>query len=95
MEKYPDNNTVFPSYSQQVINRYFKIITHDAGINTPISFHYARHTFMTILALKTGNIFTVMDYGEISSVTTAQSYIHMASKWIDKGLETVDWSLTT
>ncbi len=94
VDNYPDNKTVFPSYAQQIINRYLKKIAHDAEIETPITFHYARHTFMTILALKTGNLFTVMDYGGISSVTTAQGYIHMASKWLDKGLQTVDWSLT-
>lgn len=94
MDKYPGNKTVFNSYAHQIINRYLKIVAHDAAIKTPITFHYARHTFMTILALKTGNLFTVMDYGGITSVTTAQGYIHMAAKWIDKGLKSVDWTLT-
>ena len=94
MENTPESKTVFPPYAHPVINRYLKIVAHDAEIDTPISFHYSRHTFMTILALKTGNLFTVMEYGGVTSVTTAQGYIHMASKWIDKGLQTVDWSLT-
>ncbi len=93
MAEYPESETVFRAYTHQVLNRYLKRIAHDAGIKMPITFHYARHTFLTILALKTKDLFAVMDYGGITSVNTAQGYIHMASKWIDEGLNTIDWTL--
>ena len=93
MAEYPDNETVFRVYSQQILNKYLKRIAHDAKISMPITFHYARHTFLTILALKTKDLFAVMDYGGITSVNTAQGYIHMASKWIDEGLKSIDWTL--
>ena len=75
------------------MNRYLKKVAFDAGIKTPITFHYARHTFLTILAYKSKDLFAVMDYGGITSVSTAQGYIHLASQWIDEGLKSIDWSL--
>jgi len=94
-DQYPDSDYIFPIRAHQVLNRYLKKVAHDAGITSNLSFHYGRHTFLTILALKTGNIFSVMDYGGITSVNTAQGYVHMASKWLDKGLQSVDWTTTS
>ena len=45
------------------------------------------------MALKTRDLFAVMNYGGITSVNTAQGYIHMTSQWLDKGLQNVDWTL--
>ncbi len=44
-----------------------------------MTFHISRHTFLTHVAIKTGSIFSVMKYGGISSVQTAQSYVDMAN----------------
>ena len=93
MEENPDRETVFPHYAHQIINKYLKKVAYDAKIDIDISFHYARHTFLTIMALKTRDLFAVMNYGGITSVDTAQGYIHIASQWLDKGLVNVDWSL--
>ena len=93
MEKDPERETVFPHYAHQVLNRYLKKVAYDAKIDFDLTFHYARHTFLTIMALKTKDLFAVMNYGGITSVNTAQGYIHMASQWLDKGLQNVDWTL--
>lgn len=92
-EENPDKEMIFPQYAHQVLNRYLKKVAYDAEIDIPLTFHYARHTFLTIMALKTKDLFAVMNYGGITSVNTAQGYIHMASKWLDKGLQNVDWTL--
>lgn len=84
---------LLPHYAHQVMNRYLKQVAHDAKIDKNITFHYARHTFLTILAMKVRDLFVVMDYGGITSVNTAQGYIHMAAKWQDEKIKKVDWSL--
>ncbi len=89
-----DSPYLLPHYTHQVMNRNLKKVVHDAGLNQNITFHYARHTFLTILAMKVRDLFVVMDYGGITSVNTAQGYIHMAAKWQDEKIKNVDWSLT-
>ncbi|NCC41900.1 MAG: hypothetical protein EOM21_21320, partial [Gammaproteobacteria bacterium] len=44
-----------------------------------LTFHISRHTFLTHVAIKTGSIFSVMKYGGISSVATAQKYVDMGN----------------
>jgi integrase len=95
LNKYPDSNYIFPLRTHQTLNKYLKKVAHDAGLTPDLSFHYGRHTFLTILALKTRDIFVVMDYGGITSLNTAQGYIHMASKWLDKSLREIDWTTTS
>lgn len=42
------NTNVFKCYTNQVTNRYLKIIAKNAEINKPITFHSGRHTFATV-----------------------------------------------
>lgn len=61
-------------------NANLKIIAIDAGINKAISFHASRHTALTEVATRTGNVFSVMKFGGIRKVDTAMIYIHLASE---------------
>lgn len=67
-----------PVVSNAFGNRILKTIAIDAGIDKPISFHTARHTFLTLVAKKTGNLFKVMKYAGLRKPDTAMVYIHLA-----------------
>ncbi|RQO74534.1 integrase [Pedobacter sp. KBW06] len=49
-----ENETIFPSFSNQIVNRYLKIIAEVANINKTVTFHLARHTFATTVTLENG-----------------------------------------
>jgi integrase/recombinase XerD len=49
-----ENGTVFPFFSNQIVNRYLKTIALEARIHKPITFHWARHTFATTVTLENG-----------------------------------------
>ncbi|WP_342331906.1 site-specific integrase [Pedobacter sp. FW305-3-2-15-E-R2A2] len=49
-----ENKTIFPSFSNQIVNRYLKIIAEVANINKSVTFHLARHTFATTVTLENG-----------------------------------------
>lgn len=48
------NNRLFPVKSNQKINEYLKEIANLCGITKILTFHLARHTFATTIALKNG-----------------------------------------
>lgn len=48
------NGTIFPFYTNQVVNRYLKIIAKAANIQKRVTFHLARHTFATTVTLENG-----------------------------------------
>ena len=73
------------------VNVYLKKIAELAGINKNVSFHTARHTMLTMIALKTGSVFTVMKYGGITSIHTANRYIHLSSKLFDDKIAEIVW----
>jgi site-specific recombinase XerD len=60
IDKYKDNivalnrGTVFPLLSNQKTNSYLKEIADLCGINKPLTFHIARHTFATTVTLTNG-----------------------------------------
>jgi len=89
LESKEDNECIFDK-SEQEINRVLKSISIDAKIR-PITFHVARHTFLTNLAAKSGNVFTVMEYGGLGNISTAQNYIKLAQKRLDQGLDDINW----
>lgn len=49
-----ENGAVFPSFSNQTVNRYLKIIAKVANVNKTVTFHLARHTFATTVTLENG-----------------------------------------
>lgn len=49
-----ENETIFPSFSNQIVNRYLKIIAKVANISKTVTFHLARHTFATTVTLENG-----------------------------------------
>ncbi|MDR6785283.1 site-specific recombinase XerD [Pedobacter africanus] len=49
-----EEGTIFPTFSNQIVNRYLKIIAYVADINKTVTFHLARHTFATTVTLENG-----------------------------------------
>ena len=49
-----DGDAVLPVSSNQKVNAYLKEIADICGINKPLTFHSARHTFATTLTLTHG-----------------------------------------
>lgn len=87
-----DDELIFKNYKTFAANYHLKKVMKKAGMSKNISFHVARHTFCTLLAHKTnGNIFTVMEFGGISSVSTAQKYVHVAETMHNDTLKQIEW----
>lgn len=85
-----ENNEKIFDRSPQTINEVIKVIASEVGIPY-ITFHQSRHTFLTNLAAKTGDVFKVMEYGGIGTIDTAQGYIKLARKNLDISLDSVQW----
>jgi len=67
--------TIFPYYSNLTTNRYLKIITKEAKIKKPVTFHWARHTFATTITLENGvSMETVSHMLGHASIRTTQIY---------------------
>jgi integrase/recombinase XerD len=68
-------NKVFPSISHQHVNRCLQIIREAIGIETPMTFHVARHTFAKTVALKNGvPLETIQMMMGHTKITTTQIY---------------------
>lgn len=81
-----------PMFADPVVNRSLKIVQGFVGIKQKLTAHVARHTFLTQIAMKTGNVFLTMQLGGLVKIETAQQYIHLAKTIRDvEGLERVDW----
>lgn len=69
------NSRLFPITKNQVVNRYLKTIATEAGVNKPITFHMARHSFATTITLMQGiPIETVSKMLGHTNLTTTQVY---------------------
>jgi len=81
-----------PVFADPVVNRSLKIVQAIAGIKQLLTAHVARHTFLTHIAMKTGNVFLTMQLGGLVKIETAQQYIHVAKGIRDvEGLGKVEW----
>jgi len=66
---------IFPKFQRSSLSYSLKKIARMAGINKEISFHTARHSSLTYVAEKTGDVFVVMKHGGLTNIATAQKYI--------------------
>ncbi len=66
---------IFPYISNQTVNRCLRIIQEACEINTPITFHVARHTFAKTIALNNGvPLETIQQIMGHTKITTTQVY---------------------
>lgn len=72
-------------------NAGLKQLAELAGIRKKMSAHVGRHTFLTHIAAKTGNVFTVMNLGGLRKVDTAMVYVHLAEQDNPAALSGVRW----
>lgn len=87
-------NFDFPCHAKGFELRFnicLKQIAMLAGISKKMSAHVGRHTFLTHIAAKTGNVFTVMSLGGIRKVDTAMVYVHLAEQDNTKSLSMIQW----
>jgi integrase/recombinase XerD len=66
--------------SDAKINQALKIIAHTAKVETPLTFHVARHTFGTHYILSGGNPVELMHLMGHSKIETTMIYVHMAEE---------------
>jgi integrase/recombinase XerD len=80
--------TVFPSVSNQEINRNLKIIAEICGIQKYITFHIARHTFATTFTLMNGvPIETISKMLGHTKITTTMIYARVNSEKIGMDMD--------
>ena len=97
IEKYKDHpkklsdGTVFPSISNQDLNRNLKIIAEVCGITKYMSFHLARHTFATVVTLKNGvPIETVSKMLGHTKISTTEIYAEVDDEKIMEDMSEVE-----
>ena len=73
------------------MNTALKQIALMLDIPKKISCPVGRHTFLTHLAMKTGNVFAVMNLGGLRKLDTAMVYIHLAEQDNRQFLTGVKW----
>jgi integrase/recombinase XerD len=67
--------TIFPAITNQHVNNRLRIIQEVCGIDTPMTFHVARHTFAKTVALKNGvPLETIQMMMGHSKISTTQIY---------------------
>ena len=79
---------VFPTVSNQKVNSYLKEIADLSGITKNVTFHIARHTFATTIALSNGvPIETVSKMLGHTKITTTQIYAKVVERKLKEDME--------
>jgi integrase/recombinase XerD len=85
-----ENGTIFPVYSNQVVNRYLKIVAKKANIKKRVTFHLARHTFATTVTLENGvPMESVSHMLGHASIRTTQIYSKVKKKKVLADMSTL------
>ena len=66
-------------------------IIEAAGIYKHITFHCARHSGLTMVAHLTQDPYSVMEFGAITNIQTAQRYTHLAEDMFKNKIENIKW----
>ncbi len=85
-----ENGTIFPKITNQQVNRGLKIIQETLSIPITLTFHVARHTFATVIALQNGvpittiqiilghrKLATTLVYTEVDEATVERDIDHL------------------
>ena len=89
------NGTVFPKISNQKLNAYLKEIATICGIESNLTFHVARHTFATTIALSNGlPIETLSKILGHSKITTTQIYAKVIEQKVSSDMKALKNSLS-
>lgn len=80
-----------PILEKELLEILEKII-EDADIKKHITFHCARHSGITLVAHLTGDPYSVMEFGAITSLQTAQRYTHLAEEMFKNKIEKLEWN---
>lgn len=94
--KYLHNTTgyILPTYSNQKVNAYLKVIADLCGINKSLTHHSARHTLATTILLENDvPIEIVSKWLGHEKISTTQIYGHISPKLLQKQAEKLDRKL--
>jgi len=101
IEKYKNNPRVLesgrllPVYANQLLNNYLKEIADFCGIEKPLSFHIARHTFATTVTLTNGvPIETVSKLLGHTSIKTTQIYAKVVEQKVSEDMRSLREKIT-
>lgn len=94
IEKYRDitpDDRLFPMYSNSTLNHYLKSIAEMCGIDRPLSFHQARHTYATEITLSHGvPLETVSKMLGHSRIETTRIYAKVTDDKVDADTKTLN-----
>lgn len=82
---------LFPTRTNQHINRQLKLVAVLAGFNKKLTYHVARHTFGTNLADILADPYLIKELMGHAKISTSMIYIHNSQERINKKLKDVDW----
>ena len=82
---------IFPTASNQYLNRCLKEISSVSKVFKPITFHSARHTTATYLLYKGANLTTVQKILGHKKITTTQIYGHIMDNTVLNDLKAINF----
>ncbi len=90
------NKSLLPTISNQKVNQYLKEIAVKAGIEKNVTFHIARHTFATTVALSNGvPIETVSKILGHKKLSTTQIYAKVVERKVSEDMEILQQKINT
>jgi integrase len=98
LERYRDlepNGRLLPMYSNFILNGELKAIARTCGIDRPLTWHVARHTFSTWAVSQGVPIETVSRMLGHSRITTTQIYAKITDKKIDEDMRGLEQRITS
>ena len=88
------NSSLFPRISNQKMNSYLKEVAQECGLEKNITFHLARHTFATTVALSNGvPIETVSKVLGHRKLSTTQIYAKVVERKVSEDIEVLQQKL--
>ena len=91
-----NEQTLFPTISNQKLNSYLKEIADVCGIRKNLTFHIARHTFATTVTLSNGvPIETVSKLLGHSKITTTQIYAKVIERKVSEDFQNLQMRFET
>ncbi|WP_366512805.1 site-specific integrase [Kordia sp.] len=90
------SNSLFPVLSNQKINSYLKEIANLCGIKKNLTFHMARHTFVTTITLSNGvPIETVSKLLGHTKIATTQIYARVIERKVNEDMNVLKNKLSS
>lgn len=87
----PKDEPIFKKVSNQKLNDMLKVIDKKAGVNPSLSFHWAKHTYGTLLANSRFNAFEIRKLLGHKDLKQSLVYVNSTDKMMKEKIKDADF----